>query len=258
MARVFRSLLVVLALAIVVAGIWWTHARGPQIGSRERRGRDRAWGRAHRVAALRSLLVQPLRPERSAATDLVALLTQARLVRVNRATDDLEPWLAESWTTSADGLTFTLKLRQALFSDGVPFTADDVLFSFQAAYDDRVHSPLKTSLEVWRAAAEGLRSRSIDGGDPVPGPFRGGTAAAGQPADSAQAQTRGRPRCGQARRRVDACQAARYPRRSGPVRSDGAHLRPAPRLRAKPALLPPRCKGRAAALSGSADGRDHR
>ena len=52
---------------------------------------------------------------------------------MNRATDDLEPWLAESWTASADGLTFTLKLRQALFSDGVPFTADDVLFSFQAA-----------------------------------------------------------------------------------------------------------------------------
>ena len=40
-----------------------------------------------------------------AATDLVSLLTQARLVRVNRATDELEPWLAESWRLDADNLT---------------------------------------------------------------------------------------------------------------------------------------------------------
>ncbi len=84
----------------------------------------------------------------SAATDLVMLLTQARLVRVNRATDDLEPWLAERWSEGDDGQTYTLTLRQAQFSDGVPFTAADVLFSFEAAYDDRVHSPLKAALEV--------------------------------------------------------------------------------------------------------------
>ena len=36
----------------------------------------------------------------SAAADVVALLTQARLVRVNRATDALEPALAESWEAS--------------------------------------------------------------------------------------------------------------------------------------------------------------
>ena len=36
---------------------------------------------------------------------LVTLLTQAKLVRINRATQEVEPWLAESWTRSADGLT---------------------------------------------------------------------------------------------------------------------------------------------------------
>jgi peptide/nickel transport system substrate-binding protein len=84
----------------------------------------------------------------AAATELVTLLTQARLVRVNRKTDDLEPWLAERWSTSDDGRTYTLFLRTASFSDGVPFTADDVLFSFQAIYDNRVNSPLKHALEV--------------------------------------------------------------------------------------------------------------
>jgi peptide/nickel transport system substrate-binding protein len=48
----------------------------------------------------------------SAATDFLALLTHARLVRVNRASDEVEPWLAESWTESDDGLTRTLRLRQ--------------------------------------------------------------------------------------------------------------------------------------------------
>ena len=147
MARVFRSLIVVLALAIVVVGVWWTHRRGPQ--TTEASHADRIVRGGELIASVRSDPSSYNRYVKSgAATDLVALLTQARLVRVNRATDDLEPWLAESWTTSADGLTFTLKLRQALFSDGVPFTADDVLFSFQAAYDDRVQSSLKASLEA--------------------------------------------------------------------------------------------------------------
>lgn len=74
--------------------------------------------------------------EPSAAADLVSLLTQARLVRVNRSTDTLEPALAESWQQSPDGRTLTLRLRRDItFSDGAPFTSADVLFSFAVAYD---------------------------------------------------------------------------------------------------------------------------
>ena len=66
-----------------------------------------------------------------ASTDVVTQLTQARLVRVNRATQDVEPWLAERWTRSDDGRVYTLTLRAGLrFSDGQPLTADDVIFSF--------------------------------------------------------------------------------------------------------------------------------
>jgi peptide/nickel transport system substrate-binding protein len=72
----------------------------------------------------------------SAAADVVALLTQARLVRVNRATDAVEPALAERWETSPDGRSQTLTLRKGVrFSDGAPFTSADVLFSFAVAYD---------------------------------------------------------------------------------------------------------------------------
>jgi peptide/nickel transport system substrate-binding protein len=70
-----------------------------------------------------------------ATTDLVALLLHASLIRINRVTDDVEPWLAESWTRSPDGRQYTLKLRPGVtFSDGHPMTADDVLFSFEAVY----------------------------------------------------------------------------------------------------------------------------
>jgi peptide/nickel transport system substrate-binding protein len=89
------------------------------------------------VASLRS---EPANYNRyfdsSAAADVVALLTQARLVRVNRATDAPEPALAESWEASADGRSQTLRLRKGVtFSDGTPFTSADVVFSFAVAYD---------------------------------------------------------------------------------------------------------------------------
>lgn len=43
-----------------------------------------------------------------------------------------KPWLATSWTTSADGKTWTFKLRSnATWQDGQPLTSQDVLFSFQ-------------------------------------------------------------------------------------------------------------------------------
>jgi peptide/nickel transport system substrate-binding protein len=83
------------------------------------------------------------------AEELVSLLTHATLVRVNRVTGALEPRLAREWTSSPDGLTWTLKLREGvMFSDAAPFTSADVLFSLQAVYDKSVASPLAGNLQV--------------------------------------------------------------------------------------------------------------
>ncbi|MEZ5418294.1 MAG: ABC transporter substrate-binding protein [Vicinamibacterales bacterium] len=86
---------------------------------------------------------------RDFAVELVSLLTHGKLVRVNRATQDVEPWLAESWTTSPDGLVHTLTLRDGLqWSDGAPFTSADVAFTFSAVFDPAVKSVLASSLQI--------------------------------------------------------------------------------------------------------------
>src|SRR4051812_34439318 len=81
-------------------------------------------------------------------TYLVSLLTQARLVRINRATHAVEPWLADRWTRSDDGTRYEVHLRDVRFSDGHPFTSADVLFSLRAAYDKATASTLGDALTV--------------------------------------------------------------------------------------------------------------
>jgi peptide/nickel transport system substrate-binding protein len=86
---------------------------------------------------------------RDVPADLYTNLTGARLLRVNRATQELEPSIAESWTVSPDNRTFTLKLRDGVkWSDGAPFTSADVLFTFQAIYDPKVDSNLASALKI--------------------------------------------------------------------------------------------------------------
>ena len=48
----------------------------------------------------------------------------------------VQPDLAESWDISDDGLTYTFHLRQRVtWHDGQPFTADDVVFTYNAIQD---------------------------------------------------------------------------------------------------------------------------
>jgi len=94
------------------------------------------------------------------ASDLLGHLTQARLVRVNRSTFEVEPWLAERWESRSDGRAVTFHLRPGLaWSDAAPFTSADVLFSLRAVYDPRVKSPLAARLS---AAGQPLRATAPD------------------------------------------------------------------------------------------------
>lgn len=81
--------------------------------------------------------------------EMYAMLTGAKLVRVNRATLEPEPALAEKWSISADNKTYTLTLREGLaWSDGAPFTSADVLFTFRVIYDPKVASPLASLFTI--------------------------------------------------------------------------------------------------------------
>jgi peptide/nickel transport system substrate-binding protein len=85
----------------------------------------------------------------STPTDVITRLTQSPLVRINRVTGDAEPWLADHWTTSPDGRTLTLTLRDGVtFSDGVPLTSADVVFTFRALYDPAVDSVLASAVTI--------------------------------------------------------------------------------------------------------------
>jgi peptide/nickel transport system substrate-binding protein len=73
----------------------------------------------------------------------------ADLIHINRATHQTEPELAESWTASRDGRTYTIRLRPGLrFSDGHACTVDDVVFTFAVYLDEAVHSPQRDLLIV--------------------------------------------------------------------------------------------------------------
>ncbi|MGH9737159.1 MAG: ABC transporter substrate-binding protein [Candidatus Acidiferrales bacterium] len=73
----------------------------------------------------------------------------ADLIHINRQSQRTEPGLAQSWTVSRDGKIYTLHLRRGLrFSDGQPFTADDVVFSFRVYLDEKVDSPQRDLLII--------------------------------------------------------------------------------------------------------------
>ena len=82
-------------------------------------------------------------------SSVLSMLTGGRLLRVNLGTFEVEPWLAEKWDASPDGLSYTFHLRPRLtWSDGVPFSSDDVVFSLQAIFDEKTHSYLADVLSV--------------------------------------------------------------------------------------------------------------
>ncbi len=81
--------------------------------------------------------VTTLDPIASAAAGNIEAFGQlyARLLRRD-GTGALQPGLAESWTISEDGLTYTFELRDAKFSDGSDITAEDVAFSLNRVAKD--------------------------------------------------------------------------------------------------------------------------
>jgi peptide/nickel transport system substrate-binding protein len=76
------------------------------------------------------------------SSETVRYLTGGVLIRLNRQTQALEPGLALSWKVSLDGRRIAFRLRSGLrFSDGTPFSAEDVAYTIKALMDPQLHSP---------------------------------------------------------------------------------------------------------------------
>ena len=71
------------------------------------------------------------------------------LVKINPKTTLPEPDLAQSWQITDGGMTITFHLRHDVkWSDGVRFSARDVLFTMRAIYDPSVPNSMISSLTV--------------------------------------------------------------------------------------------------------------
>jgi dipeptide transport system substrate-binding protein len=76
--------------------------------------------------------------------DASSIAIYNRLVEVRGSKTEAEPGLAQSWTVSDDGLSYTFYLRRGVqwhttrnFTPTRPFNADDVLFSFKRMMDEK-------------------------------------------------------------------------------------------------------------------------
>lgn len=81
-----------------------------------------------------------------------------------RCDQDIEPMpeVAKSWEWSADGKELTLHLIEGAFwSDGVPFTADDVMFTWEGyILDDNVNAP--RHLDAWTWEGTPAKMEKVD------------------------------------------------------------------------------------------------
>jgi peptide/nickel transport system substrate-binding protein len=59
------------------------------------------------------------------------------------------PMLAEKWTVSDDGMTYSFTLRQGVkFHDGTDFNADAVVYNFERVQDPKLASPRKSEISL--------------------------------------------------------------------------------------------------------------
>ena len=95
-------------------------------------------------------------------SEIVRYLTGGVLLRLNRQTQALEPALATSWKLSPDGRTIKFHLRTGLhFSDGTPFTSEDVAYTMKALMDPQLHSPTGDSFRSGEGQVV-IRTPSLD------------------------------------------------------------------------------------------------
>jgi peptide/nickel transport system substrate-binding protein len=97
-------------------------------------------GELHEGMLGTSRFVNPVLATSDTDRDLSSLLYSG-LLRITN-TGELIPDIAESYSVSDDGLTYSFKIKDsAVFHDGTPVTADDVIYTISQTQDPAIKSP---------------------------------------------------------------------------------------------------------------------
>lgn len=140
-----RSFLTVVAMTIVVTFLCNSCSNTTTSNTGQKTG-ARGGTLAYRLSAPPTTF-NYLMAKDEASVITAFFLMQSRLVDLDHKTQKYVPALAESWKLADDGQTVDLRLRDGLkFSDGSDLTAEDVVFTLNAIYDEKTNSP------VWKDA----------------------------------------------------------------------------------------------------------
>lgn len=71
------------------------------------------------------------------------------------------PGVAESWTTSEDGLVWTFKLKHTVWSDGAPLTANDFVYAFRRLLDPKTVGAAYASIQYGIKNATAVNSGQL-------------------------------------------------------------------------------------------------
>jgi oligopeptide transport system substrate-binding protein len=107
---------------------------------------------------------ETLDPQKSSLLDESVIINDLMHGLTTEAPDgSVAPALAQSWTTSPDGLVWTFKLRPARWSDGVPVTADDFVYAYR-----RVLEPETAAIYAYLVASMFKNGQAVNAGKAPP------------------------------------------------------------------------------------------
>src|SRR5215831_19987751 len=131
-----------LALSVLLALVWTASACRSCGPASERAGSRRGGKIIYRVSSAPATL-NFLQPSDDSSLIVAFYLMGGRLIEFDHKKQQYVPGLAESLQRLDDGRTVELTLRDGIkFSDGHPITAEDVIFTLRAIYDQRTASPI--------------------------------------------------------------------------------------------------------------------
>src|SRR5215510_5567671 len=155
-----------LALSALLALVW-TSSACRSCGTVSERGGSRRGGKIIYRMSSAPATFNYLQPSDENSLIVAFYLMGGRLIEFDHKNQQYVPGLAESLRRLDDGRTVELTLRDGIkFSDGHPITAEDVIFTLRAIYDERTASPFRDAMMIGNRQIEAqIEPRTPDGTD---------------------------------------------------------------------------------------------